>query len=1114
MDVDSVAGRIHLTGSEHSLTLALAEIDKITMAVDEDVCVPIDILAYFTTKHVNVLSHFRERHPDLQVEAYREKGTISFRGLPETIARAKLDLLDLKLFSETRTLIGRESSFVVGKNGRTINRLVEKHQVTIDVSETEDEVFTATVSGPQNNIDAAILEINELLESNKEITDQIMVDSIVRNTLLTDSGAPIKGLQKECSEAIREIGGGIQLNFRKEDEKSFLVIKGRQAAVVIAKQMVSKRIGKIQASLVAIHVDPFIVPKVIGKGGETIKRIKNGKLVNIDVDKTSGRIVIQSQDNEEVTRVEIEINKIVAENQIERIQLLPSTGKAIFRELVRSSIRDEINSLVWMGFDDETSSIIIRGVRKNVDKIKLMVTDFITKNYIEDIEISAEDEPTLLAGGSESPIQKFQEEYGAELNVIRDRFVVIAKGPKINVKAAIMRLNQFLHGGDGNSVSRLTVTEQALGIVIGKNGNKRAHLEKKHEGVNLFIHRSNRITIRGPHEAVEACRIDILRLVSSVKIHQIMNLTPKEHETLSKNDSIRRVTHGIPVQVVLTDDAVKIRGFYTDVRDVLCLLKDLVSKVYEAQVELEATQLSCVRGACRDPSHFQQMQEATNAEVKLDLSNNSIVIIGKRGNVRKAKSLVIDFLQFLLPTDFAKFKISQPVQLIVGDAAILADCAAISGATVYLDRDLSSILIQSSIQDKVKSAINIIEKKIEQAEKLAFVVNFEASESWLIPFIIGKNGNRIKSLRLESGCNVDISKSDRRVTVTGDVEASVIKAREVLYKIIDDARRQCVFIELPDESMTAFLGHGGSHIRAFASENKVVVERMRKDQNVVKITGEEEHVAVAQRILQEWINLWMTREIGKTITIDRLSIPVVLRKQGSVIAAIEKEYSCKVEIDREKLTLTVCGSTEEVHDQAIGKINHIIAEEKGKTQLHQKPMNSFGHDFTVQAKVKLEESMNGIFQNRIGLAPKSNDSLSTYDSRKDRSSEFAKRPVGLTIVEKDASLPKNKRKNMNKYKPQDISDEQTLQVGSSAGRSLFNLLVSESKSNSEHHEKHGSSVSNNAGRVSLMVNEEQWDSSTVSSAAIDSSDPDDETGKHTEGAKPYIKSASGFTVRV
>jgi len=314
--------------------------------------------------------------------------------------------------------------------------------------------------------------------------------------------------------------------------------------------------------------------------------------------------------------------------------------------------------------------------------------------------------------------------------------------------------------------------------------------------------------------------------------------------------------------------------------------------------------------------------------------------------------------------------------------------------------------------------------------------------------------------------------------------------------------------------MTAFLGHGGSHIRAFASENKVVVERMRKDQNVVKITGEEEHVAVAQRILQEWINLWMTREIGKTITIDRLSIPVVLRKQGSVIAAIEKEYSCKVEIDREKLTLTVCGSTEEVHDQAIGKINHIIAEEKGKTQLHQKPMNSFGHDFTVQAKVKLEESMNGIFQNRIGLAPKSNDSLSTYDSRKDRSSEFAKRPVGLTIVEKDASLPKNKRKNMNKYKPQDISDEQTLQVGSSAGRSLFNLLVSESKSNSEHHEKHGSSVSNNAGRVSLMVNEEQWDSSTVSSAAIDSSDPDDETGKHTEGAKPYIKSASGFTVRV
>lgn len=50
MDVDSVAGKIHLTGAELSLARAIEEIDKITMAIDEQVKVPTDVLTYFTTK--------------------------------------------------------------------------------------------------------------------------------------------------------------------------------------------------------------------------------------------------------------------------------------------------------------------------------------------------------------------------------------------------------------------------------------------------------------------------------------------------------------------------------------------------------------------------------------------------------------------------------------------------------------------------------------------------------------------------------------------------------------------------------------------------------------------------------------------------------------------------------------------------------------------------------------------------------------------------------------------------------------------------------------------------------------------------------------------------------
>merc|ERR1711920_815967 len=136
------------------------------------------------------------------------------------------------------------------------------------------------------------------------------------------------------------------------------------------------------------------------------------------------------------------------------------------------------------------------------------------------------------------------------------------------------------------------------------------------------------------------------------------------------------------------------------------------------------------------------------------------------------------------------------------------------------------------------------------------------------------------------GCDIDIYNLDRTVSVTGSDEASVTRAREKLNNIIDNARRQCVFMELPADSIAAFVGRGGFHIRAFANENKVDIERMRKDPTMFKITGKEAHVITAKQALQEWIDRWLQSKVGETIAIDKDAVPAVLGKQGSVIAAL------------------------------------------------------------------------------------------------------------------------------------------------------------------------------------------------------------------------------------
>ncbi len=315
------------------------------------------------------MADFRSQHPGLVIEASRDKGVISIRGAPDAVDTCREELLHFPLITETRVLLAHEASFVVGRSGATIKRLVETHKVTIDVSEKGSDVFMCTITGL--DVEAAVAEIDAILLANKEVTEEIFVGQTVRNTLLTSGGAPMKELRTQIGEAVKDITGArIQLSFNNvdsSDDKSVLIIKGKYAAMEPAKKIVMEFLEKVQASLVTIDVDPFVVPKIIGKGGETIKKLKDGKLVNIEVYKIFGRVVIQSQHDSEVKRVEQEIRLILDENQIVRIQL-PS-ARAIYRELLRSENKDEINSSVWIGLDEDSSSIVLRGTRENVSKI-------------------------------------------------------------------------------------------------------------------------------------------------------------------------------------------------------------------------------------------------------------------------------------------------------------------------------------------------------------------------------------------------------------------------------------------------------------------------------------------------------------------------------------------------------------------------------------------------------------------------------------------------------------------------------------------------------------------------------------------------------------------------
>lgn len=696
-------------------------------------------------------------------------------------------------------------------------------------------------------------------------------------------------------------------------------------------------------------------------------------------------------------------------------------------------------------------------------------------NYIEEIEYAPDDEDALLMGGSGCVVNKMAQELGIDLSVMRSTHVIVARGEKDKVLVAKEKLNKFLHGGDGHSVSKLVVSEQAVGAVIGRGGSRRMELEEKHEGVRVFIDRTNgAVTIRGPEQSVQDCRTEILKIVSGVRIQESMPITPQQHTGLSKPEVVRRLTSGIPVQVTVTDNDVTVRGICTDVRDALALIKAHLTGVYETHVELDASQYAKISASCRDPSHFNRMKESTSTQIELDPSSSTIVIRGKRVNVKKAKILVMGFLDFLLPSNFEHIKVPKAFQSTVASAASLADVAAMSGASVVLDRDLNSIQVQSSVPEKVKEASTLIKAKMAEAEKLVFVLPIDQSESWLIPAIIGKGGQKINAMSKDTGCRIDVSKQELTVTVTGENEESVAKAKTALAAAMDKARRECVFVQLPSNAVSAFVGKGGAHIRQFAEDHGVEVERVRKEPSKVRISGQEDSVSAAKTALLEWIHVWEENNAEVSISVEKSMIPAVLGKDGSVVNAIQKESGCRIDIDRSSLMVTVRGGSLEKRTEALKKITDIIAEVQALESEREQKKERDAEEKAERTKIEKKQPSVAA----TGAQP-SEDSL---DSRKDRSAEFSARPVGLTGDSGSKSKSGTNRKNVN--------DESPL-VGTAAGRNLFSLLVSDSSLDTEERE-------------------------TTSRPGLSSASEDQESASETsvEDKPVYVRSSSGFAVRV
>jgi len=426
---------------------------------------------------------------------------------------------------------------------------------------------------------------------------------------------------------------------------------------------------------------------------------------------------------------------------------------------------------------------------------------------------------------------------------------------------------------------------------------------------------------------------------------------------------------------------------------------------------------------------------------------------------------------------------------------------------------------------------------------LVYVEKFDHSDAWLLSVIIGKGGATIQGFRKETSCNIDILKDEISLVISGESEDDVKKGKEVLHEITSKARKECMFIDLPETAMPAFIGKSGAHIKQLSAEHGIEIERLRKGPPKIQIKGDELSVMAAADAVKSWLNEWEVHNEGVSFQVDETAIPAILGKGGSAISEIQRDHNVRINIDkrsgrhrhhldsdvltRVSRTISVRGGNHNSRTAAAEKIQQIEHAHLARFAELESSRRKAAAKQEARLKEAHEESV------RENAAPNNQMNQQPDERKKDRSSEFAIIPVGLTVVESRTKKPKKTKISKERTVvptggtdagqslfnllvsdnfPEIIGKERTVVPtgGTDAGQSLFNLLVSD---NSPEIIGKGLSPSRSS---SVALIDEQWDSSTVSSAAISSSIDTEEDNRENVFLvdKSSYKSTSGFTVRV
>ncbi|CAH0381314.1 unnamed protein product [Bemisia tabaci] len=808
-------GSVTLYGPRDNLTKAIEKVhNRAKSMVSAKVSCPQWIFKYISGPKSN---KYMDPNLDLSqvhmsyTEDNNKSGWLKFEGPTTRISEVQVALDELvtelrnNLCYEEFPVDAKYYKHIIGKGGCNINRVQEEYSVDINISDSH----IIRIEGEKQGVEGAKKDIEGMIfKIENEVEEDMIISAKLHRDLIGVRGGSIRELKDKFPSVIINIPSQtensdvVKLRGPKDDVK-----KCRKALADAVKEIERKNYCKVVTIFKDFHKN------IIGKGGATIKKIREDTNTKIDLPKET----------------------------------------------------------------DKSDDIIIRGVKEDVERAAqqiLAIQNEMAAFATEEVPIPKKVH-TLLTGPKKRLVQAIKTECGSVTIKFppaesKSDIVTIRGLDKEDVKRARDMLMELAAETEQASfTAELRVKPEHHNFIIGRKGMNVKRLKELTGAKILFPDRNDEdqdlITIMGTEEQVAKAKKELEVTIKNIDsiVEDSIQIDTKHHRHFTRRviEQIQDECGNIKITFPRNEESstILIKGPKDGVEMVKQRLQEEVQDL-EERITIEFTIPHDVIRKERLPD----IQRDHNVTIKVlnflsvaddgvphgegqvngDVHNESqdscdtISIWGRPENCELAKQAVLD----LIPIEK---ELNVPFEYhssIIGKAGKNINQIRVECGNVRIEvpkADLRSNIIKiRGRRSTVEQAVGLIEEQVanliaEKEKKVAksFSMTLDIDPDYH-SIIIGRNGSKINEIRQKYDTQISFPRKgehESHITIVGFEDQCKAAAEEIQH-IVDDLKNlECEELDVDERIIARLIGAKGRNLSRIQNDYKVTILSVKRD---------------------------------------------------------------------------------------------------------------------------------------------------------------------------------------------------------------------------------------------------------------------------------------------